>query len=567
VTTRIIRGDARAGCRLLRDESVHCIKTSPPYYGLRAYQCEETVWGGEPGCPHDWSAVVKPSANGVADGMVGDTKNEHAATRMPQSSSLCLLCGAWRGTLGLEPDWRDYLDHLVEVFRELRRVLRHDGVVFLNMGDSYASGAGKVGEHPGGGQGERWRGPMTQPNRMPQSGFKPKDRMLMPERLAIALQDDGWWVRDVIVWNKPNPMPSSVEDRTTPAHEMVYVLTKRAHYFWDGEAIKEPFADSSIPRMERAAARSEPEPGGLRADLFDASGAAVQNYRRPNEVLRDLSQKITRKPQGWDAGPGRHSTLSHNRKQNGSAKFAGHEDGESTWEGTGRNKRSVWTIATKPFGGEFCTACRTYFEGDELRGLRVEAIEHADGRKERRRHCSCARWDAWLSHFATFPTKLVEPCLLAACPERCCATCGRGWRRVTGEAVAVAGRGSGNKERVLSEERGVPGDKGHVAASVPSATPTLGWEPDCGCGAPAVPGVILDCFGGAGTVAVVAQRTNRDAILIELSDEYAEMARQRLVREQPLFACVEVEDVLGEADVEQTLHRVSAGEAEDGVRA
>lgn len=642
MTTRIIRGDARAGLRLLASDSVHCVKTSPPYYGLRSYECEEAVWGGDEGCNHSWgNAVVERAINHVRKarwqhsvngrGEEQDKRVGGEAVAVPQEA-FCSRCGAWRGTLGLEPDWRDYLSHLVEVFREVRRVLRDDGVIFLNMGDTYASGAGKVGEHPGGGErGERWAGrpangetswagrgvpkghrgradrdgshagkhvamaamgPMTQPNRMPQFGFKPKDRMMMPARLAIALQEDGWFLRDEIIFSKPNPMPSSVEDRTTPAHEMVYVLTKNARYYWDGEAIKEPFAESSVPRMERAARREEPEPGGLRADLFDRTGAAVQNYRRPNEVLRDLSQRITRKPQGWDLAPGAHSTRRHTSTSSGSAKFAGHADGESSWEGAGRNRRSVWTIATEPFGGEFCGACRTYFEGDDLRALRVEEVKREDGRKERRRWCSCGVFDRWVSHFACFPTKLVEPCLLAACPERCCPGCGQGWRRVMGNRIPVQGRGSGNKERVLSEERGVPGSKGHVAASVPwspMANEMAGWYPDCRCdGLPAlpdypsrdpeegeeawaaacgpvaaerarlvalaaplrtVPGVALDPFGGSGTVGVVAERLQRDSIMIELSADYAEMARQRIAGKSPLFACVEVEETNKPAEV------------------
>ena len=137
-------------------------------------------------------------------------------------------------------------------------MLRADGTLWLNYGDCYATGAGKVSKHPGGGaQGERWRGnrgttnqsgaqqrggigPLVQPNRMPQAGLKPKDLVLMPARIALALQSDGWWLRSEIVWAKPNPMPESVRDRPTSAHEKVFLLTKSARYFYDADAVREP---------------------------------------------------------------------------------------------------------------------------------------------------------------------------------------------------------------------------------------------------------------------------------------------------------------------------------------
>ena len=229
----------------------------------------------------------------------------------------CLSCGAVRidSQLGLEATPEEYVSNLAEVFREVRRVLRNDGTLWLNLGDSYATGGGAVGRCPGGGeQGERFlrQGHInTQPNRMPIPGLKPKDLVGIPWRVAFALQADGWWLRSDIIWNKPNPMPESVTDRPTKAHEYIFLLTKSARYYYDAEAIAEV-------SVYDGAQRSQP-----RGD-FSGKGAAKPGL----EPFRSV--------------------------------------------GPTRNKRTVWTVTTKPY---------------------AEA------------------------HFATFPTKLIEPCVLAGCPE------------------------------------------------------------------------------------------------------------------------------------------------------
>jgi site-specific DNA-methyltransferase (adenine-specific) len=241
--------------------SVHCCVTSPPYWGLRDYRTPPQIWGGEPNCRHRWGDPIRtPWANDVR-GPNGRQKNLAAgAWKVKTTGPFCQRCGAWRGALGLEPDYRLYVDHLVAVMREVGRVLRPDGSLWLNLGDSYASGAGKAKRAGGGAQGAAWQGkgpagyrgahkadPKNpgadlagfQPNRMPQPGLKPKDLAGIPWRVAFALQDDGWWLRRDIIWAKPNPMPESVRDRPTTAHEYLFLLTKSSRYYFDGEAIKE----------------------------------------------------------------------------------------------------------------------------------------------------------------------------------------------------------------------------------------------------------------------------------------------------------------------------------------
>ena len=279
-------GDAREVLPSLPAESVQCCVTSPPYWGLR-----------------DYGAAAQ---------------------------------------LGLESSPEEYVAHLVEVFREVRRVLRDDGTLWLNLGDSYASGAGRVGAAPGGGeQGDRWAGrsvkrgertrglrdgrhagkhtamaalgPMTQPNRLPIPGLKPKDLCGIPWRVALALQADGWWLRADIIWAKPCPMPESVKDRPTRSHEYLFLLAKSASYRYDADAISERLRHPESSTAD---------------DIARAFGRRRSTIPKP---YQDAPRLVGSPP--------------------------------ST-----RNRRSVWTIAP----------------------------EHQDG-----------------LHFATFPTKLVEPCVLA----------------------------------------------------------------------------------------------------------------------------------------------------------
>jgi DNA modification methylase len=236
VKIQLINADVLAGLAMLPDESVQCVVTSPPYWGLRDYGVE--------------------------------------------------------GAYGLEPTIEKYVAKMVEVFREVRRVLPKDGVLFLNLGDSYMAHVGnqnpQTKDHKGSG--------FCGPNRTPQSNLKPKDLCGIPWRVALALQADGWWLRSDIIWSKPNPMPESCTDRPTKAHEYIFLLTKSAHYFWDAEAVREKVG----------------EPTRMAASFRDG-GVYTSNRSFDN------------------AG--------------GKAKDT-HGDGPQS---TGRNLRTVWEIATAPF--------------------------------------------------------------------------------------------------------------------------------------------------------------------------------------------------------------------------
>ena len=373
----LIRSDARH--LPLADESVHCCVTSPPYWGLRSY-------------------------HGGAD------------------------------MIGLEPTFDEHLANLVAVFREVRRVLRKDGTCWLNYGDAYASigrsarkespGVGATQAMPaverdvvwkaGGGSNFTWMLP---------GGQKPKDLMMMPARVALALQADGWWLRSEIIWHKPNPMPESVTDRPTNAHEKVFLLTRSPKYFYDAEAVRVP-------------------------------------SKRAGEVV-----KAKHSYEGKDSWANGVTVNSHS------------------------NLRNVWTIATQGVSA---------------------------------------------AHFATFPEKLVEPCILAGTSaEGACAKCGAPWARRMDIKSGYEGARRNDGLEKGGTSQGTGWKDGSQLEKAGAKRETLGWQPTCECEAPTVPCTVLDPFVGSGTVCRVATRFNRHAIGCDLG--YQDIAANRTTNVQRML--------------------------------
>jgi len=297
MTTRIITGDARTAMADIPDGSIQCCVTSPPYFGLRDYGT--ATWeGGDPACDHAKERrprSERPDAHGFGTRAVLAAQDAGSGAYR----STCGKCGAVRvdTQIGLEPTMAEYIANLVAVFREVRRALRDDGTLWLNLGDSYVSSP--RGNKPG----DLSTSSLTNPERQDGvargstlnagMGLKPKDLMMVPARVALALQDDGWWLRSKIVWHKPNPMPESVTDRPTNSYEEVFLLTKRARYYYDADAIAEPVAGQSVERNND----QHPRNGGS-----------------PHAA------------HGSSQGNGRIQT-----------------------KATGRNARNVWTITTAPY--------------------------------------------------------------------------------------------------------------------------------------------------------------------------------------------------------------------------
>jgi DNA modification methylase len=216
----IIQGDVLSGLAAIKDNSVHCCVTSPPYWGLRDYGVE--------------------------------------------------------GQLGLEKTPQEYIAKMVEVFREVRRVLRKDGTCWLNVGDSYAMTSMRGKNSTFHGLIDQSKQGIVGISKSIPDGLKPKDLCLIPFRLAIALQEDGWWVRSDIIWAKPNPMPESVTDRPTKAHEYLFLLAKSERYYFDQDAVRIPLARLWDDNNGGSWAHTHLQPDGTKAGHH--SGA----YPRPN---------------------------------------------------------------------------------------------------------------------------------------------------------------------------------------------------------------------------------------------------------------------------------------------
>lgn len=373
----IREGDALERLRELADGSVHACVTSPPYYNLRDYKVE--------------------------------------------------------GQIGLEKTPELFIERLVDVFREVRRVLRADGTAWVNIGDSYANDS-KWGGFTGGRHGAALHGRTGIGRSKLKTGLPNKSLMLVPFRLALALQAGGWCVRSDIIWAKPNPQPESVDDRPTKSHEYVFLLSQSERYFYDADALREPHVDRRANKK---------------------GGSAMRGQR-------------TLKPTGRVDSLGRWA------------------------HPAGRNARTVWPIATESSHEE---------------------------------------------HYAGFPLELPRRCILAGTSERgSCVACGSPWRRLVEKTKLFDGEPVERLPPIKSMSKSAPDyATGFSHNRVSTSIRQVGWKAGCGCGAPAVPCVVLDPFVGAGTTGIAALGLGRHFVGIDLSPAYVEIARRRLTADSPLF--------------------------------
>ena len=435
----------------MADGSVHCVVTSPPYWGLRKYAgIEEEV------------------------------------------------------PLGLEPTPEQYIENMVAVFREVKRILRDDGIVWLNIGDSYSSDIKTGGRndtdkmYPGSPNGLRPTGIIKL-----NTNLKPLDLVGIPWRLAIALQADGWYLRSDVIWSKPNPMPESVNGwrwerhkikvgysktkrkkqetnygpnfmlgdnypfeqpewrdcpgcpvcepndglvlrkgawRPTKAHEYVFLLAKSDHYFGDADAVREKYPQSTIERMKYPVA--------------------------------DHDVSYDKRMDGW--------VTTKNRDER---KLVDPNP-------AGRNLRTVWQIPTQPYSG---------------------------------------------AHFATFPQALVEPCIKAGTSEAgVCPECGSQWARVVdiGKVISTGGSKTGARASnldVVSVVGQTPDNAYNTGIFQAHEHITNGFRPTCNCGHDiSIPATVFDPFVGSGTTLLVARKLGRSGVGIDLSMPYLKLARERL---------------------------------------
>lgn len=437
MTSQLLLGNSLEVLRTLPEASAHCCVTSPPYWSLRDYGVPPTVWPGRngPTCRHNWT-----------------------------DDPFCLAgCGAWRGCLGLEPTPELYVEHILAVFAEVRRVLRDDGTLWLNLGDCYAAGGrgGDTGSASGlegskrhqeesrrAGQRigsrssfRRDRAARGDVAHKEAPGVKPKDLVGIPWMVAFALRAQGWYLRSDVIWHKPNPMPESISDRPTKAHEYLFLLAKSDDYFYDAHPIREGVTGNAHARGS----------GLGRKAAATARGRVRQNASFSASVTGVVG---------------------------------------------GRNRRSVWTIPTAPYPG---------------------------------------------AHFATYPPRLVEPCILAGTSEHgCCSVCGAPFTRIVekGEELleqkVVGGcnrdgqyHGKATKAYDGTGAQDPSAVKARILAGMRERI-TVGWKPGCRHTLREIePCVVLDPFAGSGTTGMVAGKLGRSFVGIDLNPSYIAMANQR----------------------------------------
>ena len=255
MSIEILQGDCRSVLDTLSEEKFNTCITSPPYWGLRDYQTGQWV-GGDPDCPHMRTTKIGKTTKTITGHKAMHDQNNVVGDAIYKS--VCPKCGATREDLqlGLEETPEEYVENLVAIFRKVKRVLRKDGTVWLNLGDSY-SGSGKGSSKS---LNKEHHNMEDSHSKIVPQGLKQKDLVGIPWRVAFALQADGWYLRQDIIWHKPNPMPESVKDRCTKAHEYIFLLSKSRQYYYDHEAIKEDVAQSCETKNKRSVWTVSPKP-------------------------------------------------------------------------------------------------------------------------------------------------------------------------------------------------------------------------------------------------------------------------------------------------------------------
>jgi site-specific DNA-methyltransferase (adenine-specific) len=279
------------------DESINCCVTSPPYWALRDYGTDGVIWDGDADCEHEWGTSIKQDKNwrgGTTNPEVSPkmaTKGKTNFAEVPISySNFCIHCGAWKGQLGLEPDFNLYIKHLCDIFDEVKRVLRKDGTCWVNLGDTYGGNNSRGSNGGRAGFGNEREGIFSR--------FESKNLCNIPSRFSIEMQNRGWILRNKIIWHKPNCMPSSVTDRFTVDFEEIFFFVKNKKYWFEQQF--EPWQDNNPNDINRA----------------------INGHKKYNGKFKDEDKK---------------------------GSFAFSESKVAGDPRKGRNKRTVWKIPTQPF--------------------------------------------------------------------------------------------------------------------------------------------------------------------------------------------------------------------------
>ncbi|HEX7319732.1 MAG TPA: DNA methyltransferase [bacterium] len=516
ITNFIVNGDALTELKKFPDECIDTIITSPPYWGLRNYgAATRTVFDGTPDCAHEWlvgnSKLIQEYRQGMQRaGRIWERKNSRYKLSQGlglDQSCFCIKCGAWFGQLGLEPSLDMFLDHVMQIVAELKRVLKPTGVMFWNHGDAYASGGiqrfesidyhGLSKKHCG---------------KARTSDYPTKSMLLQNYRLIIRMIDEQESVlRNVIIWHKPNHMPASVKDRFATAYDSVFMMVKNTEvqfYYnektmsvidiipddlkrgidWEWQTCPRCDGQGKLPGGKRTIVCSRCKGNGRVKKTFWHGldyWFDLDAVRVPHSPSTFKRIKYLTAPYG-DGGKGIGCKMTGTKKGNIPGKML-------ELNAMGKNPGDVWVIPTYAFHGK---------------------------------------------HFATYPEKLIEPMIKAGCPMEIYNACGKPRVRIS-EASYIVDGGKSLDGKMLSmaaqKSKSFAGPAGMKYGRAFGQHITKGWT-DCGCNAGWHRGLVLDPFMGSGTTAVVALRLGRSYSGIEINPDYVKMANQRIA--QPLKKAV-----------------------------
>lgn len=462
---KIICINAIDGQKQLPDDSIDMSITSPPYWGLRNYgDNAKTIWSGDPVCDHEWGkeTIINRGHPGEKTTLVGTQTAELSKSACNLGAS-CQKCNAWQGQLGLEPTIEMYIQHLCDIFDETRRILKDTGSLWVNIGDTFSAT-----------RSYQIDGTKQTPNSQPSQGMSAKENGIpdkslcgIPERFVIEMINRGWIKRNTIIWQKPNAMPSSVDDRFTVDFEYLYLFTKKPHYYFEQQL--EALSESSIERNKYSWNSNQ--------RTHSPTEKRGTDHRLPGKLFNPLGRN---KRCVWDEKEFGIISLKDkhgNEIAEESVPLSDIGNYLKTWMGHDASLSSVWTINTKPT---------------------AEA------------------------HFAVFPPELIKTPLKAGCPKEVCNKCGKPREQII-ESEPIGMDGDTIEPETVVRERNWGGRVDgftKVPNEILCSKRTVTGYTDCGCGAGFSAGTVLDMFMGSGTVAVMAKELGMNFIGFDINAEY-----------------------------------------------
>ncbi len=494
----------------LADKSVHCCVSSPPYWGLRKYAGEQgRIWGGDPECEHSWQQRARKEKSGGQNEWSQSRYfyGDQAAVVPEGNDATCRKCNAWYGSLGLEPTPEQHIENIVEICREVRRVLRDDGVFWINYGDCYYNhrpGAGSAlpSQTLAGGISGKGGDKREQPDFVPRRANKQEigsgSLMMMPHRVALALQQDGWIVRQDLVWSKPNPMPESLAGTRWVKHRIKEERSKHAtdhnikggteamlrdasihqgiNEDWVPEYVDCPGCEKCIPDdglvLKRGSWRH------TRAHEYVFMLVKGMQYWSNQEAVRETQSATSIKRYEHDF-----NRVGKGIRDDG----ASHEKGAGTESirpnSSGRNPRSVLDIPTdeREWAGSYEEQGSIVSEDWKTNpskkvGKSTRRYSPLGGANPRSvLNIPTAPYKG--AHYATFPPNLIAPLIRATCPRWACPVCGQGWAAVVEHRTSTSRQNSG----YLAESGRNDGGGGRHGSFTDAATNVLGYRPTCSC--------------------------------------------------------------------------------------